>query len=82
MSALAYDPRLWPYGWFLPLVRRHCDDPCDPKNQGVLVHDRGVVLPVVFLTNMLDLTQPSDLRVCKRQEYSTLYQLLAEWKVD
>ena len=71
-------PFLWPHRWLLPLVRRGggADD------LGMLTHERGVVAPVVYLGNLVDVRRPEDLKALSVRAYPSMEALAEEWRVD
>lgn len=82
LPSIGRDPRLWPHVWALPVMRKGGDPVCEPKDAGVVVHERGVVLPRVYVVNLFGPCGKIDLDAADRVDYPDLDALFHEWEVD
>jgi len=80
MNDIRTDPCRWPHRWVLPVVSIGTGGP--DADLGLVTHQNGEVLPVVFRANLLDISGPAVLRRAPRITYPDLDALWAEWRVD
>lgn len=75
-------PALWPYKWFLPVSRIGGDGFWNDDDLGLITHDNGVIRPVVYVGNMLDVKSKQDLETLPKEEFDSAEAIFEKWRVD